>query len=151
MVKSINKNSLANHDIYIIGNKIEVSGCSHYKENIKKNNDLGIQNIKVIPYHYNTINTLLESNSIYNWIQKNTNIKKIIICAPPYHILRASMTLISTLINNSCSHIKVFSISGIVNNWNEKTVTHQGLTNHSCNKVISLDPFLTKFSTSSII
>lgn len=125
-------------NIYLLNNSIHMSGVScyhdvsdHYKKhNIKTN---------PIPYDekYNSINTRLESEALVDWIQTN-DIKKLVICAPPYHTLRAFMTLISVCIERNV-HVKIYVMNGFVDNWNDTTITHNGKTISTFNNVVELE------------
>jgi hypothetical protein len=136
MVKALNKYNYKN--IYLLNNKFYMSGVSSYNE---VSNHYIKHNIKTNPLPYNesnnSINTRIESEAVVEWVQTN-NIKNLIICAPPYHTLRAFMTLISVCIERNV-FIKVYVINGIVDNWNDTTITHGGNTNASFNDVVELE------------
>ena len=136
MAKALNHYNY--YEIYLLNNKHPMSGVSSYND---VSNHYINYNIKTNPLPYNenniSINTRIESEALVEWIQTN-NIKNLIICAPPYHTLRAFMTLISVCIERNI-YIKVYVINGIVDNWNDTTITHGGNTNASFNDVIELE------------
>jgi hypothetical protein len=84
-----------------------------------------------------SINTRIESEALVNWISSN-NIHELVICAPPYHTLRAFMTLVSVCIEHNIN-TKIYVINGKVNDWNDITITHNGTTKMSFNSVIQLE------------
>ncbi len=111
------------NSIYLINNKVKMSGVENYEFNRNFYENNGI-NVCPIDYHNSIIQTKIESIEIIKFIIKN-NIKKIILIAPIFHILRASLTFISTAIDYNCS-LKIISI--LDNNclWQNKYITHQG-------------------------
>ena len=94
---------------------------------------------ETIPYYSssNSINTRTESESLVNWISAN-NIQQLAICAPPYHTLRAFMTLVSVCIERKVN-VKIYAVNGMVGDWNDITITHSGNTIQSFNCVVELE------------
>ena len=133
MAMAINKNCQDYSSIYILKNNKSMSGVSNYQD---VNNIYSKFDIKAnfINYEHSFINTRIESEEIIKWAQKN-NITELIICAPPFHILRAFMTLISASIDLNY-YIKIYCLTGIVDNWRENTISHQGNSNMSFNDFI---------------
>lgn len=121
ILETLKKNQIKR--IHILENKIEISGVSTYdfnKEFYEKN---GIKVI-LIPYDEDIIQTKIESEIILNWFLKN-NVKKLVVVSPIFHILRASMTVISSVIDRNFN-LKVIPLSSKVKDWEVKYITHQG-------------------------
>jgi hypothetical protein len=136
MAKGI-KNILQDKDkVYIIKNNIKCSGVSKYNDVIDIYNSFGIYPL-MIDYKHDWINTRIESEEVINWTQKN-EIKKLIICAPPFHLVRAFMTAASVIIENKYD-ISLYAIPGYVNNWRDITISHQGLNKNSFNSFIDIE------------
>ena len=136
MAKSINNYNYNN--IYLLNNKKSMSGVLSYNDVSAHYNKYNI-NTSSIPYNecHTSINTRIECEAIVDWIQNN-NIKQLVICAPPYHILRAFMTLSSVCIERNV-YIKIYIINGVVENWNDITITHSGNTITTFNNVIDME------------
>lgn len=131
--KVINLNS----KVYILGNPTSVSGINNFESNkeIYKQNNITVDSIPCpnLPI----INTKIESDLIIDWAIKY-NLKEIGICSPPYHLLRAYMTLVSSSIKKNYN-INIFPFSGITDDWNKKVVCHQGKNTESFNEMIDLE------------
>lgn len=136
MAKTLNNHKYNN--IHILNNAKYMSGVSSYIDVSKHYKKYNITTTP-LPYKesYKSINTRIESEAIVDWVQYN-NIENLIICAPPYHTLRAFMTLISVCIERSVN-LNLYVMNGTVENWNDNTITHGGYTNTSFNNVIELE------------
>ena len=122
--------------IYIIKNKTKMSGVDTYDTISEKYKEYNITT-KFIPYTQSTINTKVESNVVIQWAIDN-KIDELVIVAPPFHIIRALMTIISSSIElHSNIHIRSFIPSTF--NLNETYITHQGLTCASINELILME------------
>jgi len=137
MIKGIQQNSRLN-EIYLLNNINSMSGVLAYSDVSNIYKSYGMKTYS-IPYNESniSINTRIESEAIVDWCI-NTNKDNLIICAPPYHLLRAYMTLVTVCIEKNYN-LKIYVINGIVNNWHENTITHSGNTNASFNDVIDLE------------
>jgi hypothetical protein len=124
--------------ICILDNKRAMSGVSSSDEVCAIYNSRDFKT-EYIPYDikHNSINTRTESEALVNWISIN-NIQQLVICAPPYHTLRAFMTLISVCIERKVN-AKIYAVNGMVSDWNDITITHDGNTITSFNSVIELE------------
>lgn len=122
---------------YILNNKEFMSGVSKYdevKDYYLKNNI----NVLPISYNNNWINTKIESDAVIDWcIDKN--IKNIIICAPVFHITRAYMTIVSSLIDINRNLINIYSLPAKIDDWKNTTITHQGKNINSFNNFIEVE------------
>lgn len=131
--------SLARHHIdkiHIIQNSKPASGVETYEEVMKKYNQYGIVTA-YIPFNHDIIQTKYEADAVIKYaIQEGY--KRIVLVAPIFHILRASMTMISSAIELNAD-IKISSIINTTSNWNELCSTHQGTTNASLDKTLELD------------
>lgn len=136
MAKSVINNIKEGDKVYILDNKSKMSGVSKSLIVSNQYKNLNI-NTNKIPYENETINTKIESNAVIEWAKKN-NIKDLIICAPPFHILRAFMTIVSSAIDINYK-INIYAITGIVDNWRKMTISHQGLNKTSYNQFIELE------------
>lgn len=134
MVNSLKKQNISN--IHILGNDKSMSGVPEYIITKKHYNDESI-NVNEIPFNSNIINTLNESIFVVEYLVKK-EYKNILITAPPFHLLRAAMTMISYIVKKKYD-IKVYILPGICNNWNEYAVTHQGLNNLPMNELLDLE------------
>lgn len=123
--------------IHLINNQKKMSGVDIYETNKLKYNQ---NNISVDPIEFEQplIHTKNESNAVVEYMIKN-KIKKIILIAPVFHILRASLTFISTLIDHQLS----IDVSSLLDNncdWSNYYTTHQGIsqlnTSHLIDKEI---------------
>ena len=137
MVKGL-KHNITNKTLCILDNKRAMSGVLPC-DNVYNIYDSYDFKIETIPYDasLNSINTRIESEALVDWISEN-NIQHIVICAPPYHILRAFMTLVSVCIERGLN-INIYIINGMVDDWNDITITHNGDTKTSFNNVIELE------------
>lgn len=136
MAKSV-KNIINDNDkIFILDNKSKMSGVSN-SSIVSKQYEFFNINTNKIPYDKDSINTKIESNAVIEWAKKN-NIKDLIICAPPFHILRAFMTIVSSAIDINYK-INIYTLSGLVDNWRKITISHQGLNKTSFNNFIKLE------------
>lgn len=120
--------------IYILKNIGYMSGVSDYKDVIALYNSFDIST-KVIEYNDNWINTKIESNAVISWCASN-NIKNLIISAPIFHIIRAYMTIVSSL---SDHNINIYAIPVKINQWSNITITHQGKNRNSFNNFIKIE------------
>ena len=122
----------------ILDNKRAMSGVSTVDDVCSIYNSYDFKT-ETIPYDcsHNSINTRTESESLVNWISAN-NIQRLVICAPPYHTLRAFMTLVSVCIERKVN-VKIYTINGMVSDWNDITITHNGTTRTSFNSVFELE------------
>ena len=123
---------------YILDNKTLMSGVSSSDEvkEIYLNYEL---EFNLIPYDYSWINTKIESDVVLNWCNNNGK-KNIIICAPIFHIVRAFMTMSSSLIDlNLKEKINIYSILSFIDDWNEQTITHQGRNINTFNNFIEIE------------
>jgi hypothetical protein len=137
MIKGLKSNGKIK-TICILDNKRAMSGVSASDEISAIYNSYYFKTER-IPYNVsnNSINTRIESESLVNWVTAN-NIKQLVICAPPYHTLRAFMTLVSVCIERNVN-IEIYTINGMVGDWNDITITHNGNTIKSFNSVIELE------------
>lgn len=134
MVSGLNKHNI--HTVHILKNTKEMSGVATYEAIEKKYKELGIRVI-LIPFFDDIINTKNESNRVIEYAVMN-KIDNIIICAPTFHILRASLTIISSAIQKGFN-IKFSPIIVNTNNWNKQCITHQGNTTDTFNNVLELE------------
>ena len=123
---------------YILDNKYLMSGvnsCDCVKEKYAKYN----LNFETIPYDENWINTKIESDAVIKWTI-NKRIKNIIVCAPIFHIVRAYMTIVSSLIDSdSEENINIYALPADIMNWGKKTITHQGKNINTFNNFIEIE------------
>ena len=130
---------LIQHNIYavhILKNIKQMSGVENYEVIEKKYKELGISVI-FIPFFEDMINTKNESNRVIEYAMMN-KIDNIIICAPTFHILRASLTIISSAIQNGVN-INISSIIVNNSNWNRQCITHQGNTMDTYHNILELE------------
>lgn len=120
--------------IYILKNIGYMSGVSDYKDVFKCYNNFNVST-NLIPYNDNWINTKIESIAVINWCVTN-NIKNLIICAPIFHIIRAYMTIVSSL---SHHNINIYAIPAQIKKWSNTTITHQGKNINSFNNFINIE------------
>ena len=83
------------------------------------------------------IHTRNESEAVIDYA-KQYNYSKIICIAPNFHILRATMTMISVLIDKNM-HLPCYCIFGQNNNWEAKMITHQGETIDTIDKIVDME------------
>jgi len=138
IVKGLNYNNITDKKLCILENNRAMSGVSSYDEVFAIYDSQDFE-IEPIPYDnsYNSINTRIESEALVDWITNN-NIQQLAICAPPYHTLRAFMTLVSVCIERDVN-VTVYTINGMVGDWNDLTITHNGTTKNSFINVIELE------------
>ena len=137
MIKGLERNH-ASKTICILDNKRAMSGVATSDEVCAIYNSYGFKTERIPrDISHNSINTRTESESLVNWISAN-NIQQIVICAPPYHTLRTFMTLVSICIERKVN-VKIYTINGVVSNWNDITITHNGTTITSFNSVIEME------------
>ena len=134
MVNGLNQHNI--HTVHILQNIKEMSGVSKYEVIDKKYKELGITVIP-IPFFEELINTKNESNRVIEYAVMN-KIDNIIICAPTFHILRATLTIISSAIQKGVN-INFSSIIVNTNNWNTLCITHQGNTKETFHNVLELE------------
>lgn len=138
MLKGLNHYIIANKTLCILDNKQAISGVSSCDDISSVYISYNFE-VETIPYDasHNSINTRIESEALVNWIILN-NVQHIAICAPPYHTLRAFMTLVTVCIERGVN-IKIYTINGMVVDWNDITITHNGETQDSFSNVIELE------------
>ena len=124
------------HTVHILKNIKEMSGVENYEIIEKKYKELGII-VVLIPFFEDTINTKNESNRVIEYALMN-KIDNIIICAPTFHILRASLTIISSAIQKGLN-INFSSIIVNVNNWYMPCITQQANTMDVYHNVLELE------------
>ena len=122
--------------IHIIKNLNEMSGVASYEAIVNKYKEFGI-NTLLIPFFDKLIHTKNESNKVVDYAIEH-KIDNIILCAPVFHILRASLTIISSAIQKGVN-IKFSSIIAEPKSWNTLCITHQGKTNEVMHKVLELE------------
>lgn len=122
--------------VHIIKNLEAVSGVESYDRVVEKYKENNIECI-LIPFNYDIIQTKYESDIVIKYA-KDFLYKKIIIVAPIYHILRATMTMISSAIEQD-SNISINSIINHTLNWKEKYVTHQQRTNDTISNILTME------------
>lgn len=123
---------------YILDNKTPMSGVSDSSKisRIYANYGVGAQKI---PYNETWINTKIESDTVAQWAAEN-EIELLIICAPVFHMVRAYMTLVSSLIDkNLDKKINVYALASKMNEWKDTTISHQGKQVTSYNNFIKLE------------
>ena len=126
------------YNVNVLKNKSYMSGVSEYKkvQELYKNKDI---DTNLINYNEDWINTKIESEAVIDWLIEN-NVTNVIICAPVFHIVRAFMTLVSSLIDrNYDKKINVYALSGKFNDWNTETISHQGLNKTTFNNFIQIE------------
>ena len=127
-----------NYDVYILENKRMMSGVSCFEDNKEIYKERNIT-VKPIPYDEKWINTKIECNTILSFFL-DRNIKNLILVAPAFHIERATMTCISSLIDKGKEHyISLYSKAASIDNWNERTISHQGRTECSFYNMVLLE------------
>lgn len=122
--------------IHIIKNLVAVSGVDNYKiieEKYNKNNITCV----LIPFNHEIIHTKNESNTVIKYAMDNLY-KNIIVVAPIFHVLRATMTIISSAIEQY-ANIRITSIINETLKWNTYYSTHQGNTNTSLTNIMDLE------------
>ena len=122
--------------VHIIKNIKEVSGVISYEIIVNKYKEYGINTI-LVPFFESIIHTKNESNTIIEYANYN-KIQNIIICAPIFHILRASITLISSAIQKGIN-INFMPIIIKKYNWKNIYMTHQGNTNDTCENILEME------------
>lgn len=133
---------LSYHDmmypVYILENNTHMSGVSCFNDNKDLYQDRDIH-VNPIPYHENWINTKIECDAILSFFMER-NIKNIILVAPAFHIERAMMTCISSLIDKGKEQdIRLFSRAASIDDWNDNTISHQGKTECSFYDMVLLE------------
>ena len=124
--------------IYILNNLNYMSGVSDFKTVEKIYNSFDIP-IKLIDYENTWINTKIESIALIDWCIKH-KIKNILICAPIFHIVRAYMTVVSSLLDKDTNiDINIYALSAPIDNWTNTTITHQGKNVNSFNNFIRIE------------
>ena len=86
---------------------------------------------------YKYPNTKNESNRVIEYAMIN-KIDNIIICAPTFHILRATLTILSSAIQKGVN-INISSIIVKNSNWNRQCITHQGNTNDNYHTILEIE------------
>lgn len=109
--------------IHILGNNEIISGVSVFEVNKAFYEENGITVIE-IPYQEKIIHTKIESDFILSWFIKK-GVNKLVIISPLFHILRSTMTIISSVIDNNYK-INIIPISNNIDDWDKKFITHQG-------------------------
>lgn len=124
------------HTVHILKNIKEMSGVANYEVIEKKYKELGIS-VTFIPFFEDMINTKNESNRVIDYAMIN-KIDNIIICAPTFHILRATLTILSSAIQKGVN-INISSIIVKNSNWNRQCITHQGNTNDNYHNILEIE------------
>lgn len=136
MLKTIKKYNISH--IHLLGNLNKISGVEIIdinKDFYEKNN---VQ-VSVINFDLLTINTKNESDSIVEWlISTNRTYSNIILIAPYFHILRATLTFCSSCIQQDLN-INIVPIFDQNCEWDKKYITHQGNTEENLNDLIILE------------
>ena len=122
--------------VHIIKNLEAISGVETYDKIVEKYKENNIECI-LIPFNYNIIQTKYESNIVIKHAS-DFLYKNIIIVAPIFHILRATMTMISSAIEQE-SNLGIISIINDTSQWNQQCITHQGLTNDTIINTLELE------------
>jgi len=122
--------------IHIIKNLYSVSGVESYDKIVKKYNDNNIE-CNLIQFNYDIIQTKYESDTVIKYAIDNMY-NKIIIVAPIFHILRSTMTLISSTIQQN-KNIDITSIINHTSNWNDNYITHQGNCNDTITNILDYE------------
>lgn len=131
--------------VYILGNQDCMSGVLTYNKNKHIYRENGIE-VNEIPYTLDIINTKTESNCVTLFC-KQQQIKNVILVAPSFHIVRATMTFITSYMDISQNEyrqdnkdtMKIYSLSNAKRNWNECVISHQGKTNCSYFEMVELE------------
>jgi hypothetical protein len=127
-----------NYPVYILENKTPMSGVSCFEDNKELYKERNI-NVKPIPYDEDWINTKIECHAILSFFIER-NIKNVILVAPAFHIERAVMTCISSLIDKGKERdVHIFSKAASIDNWNDDTISHQGNTECSFFDMVLLE------------
>jgi hypothetical protein len=134
MVSGLKQHNI--HTVHILKNTKKMSGVENYEVIEQKYKKLGITVIP-IPFFEELITTKNESNRVIEYAILN-KIANIIICAPTFHILRATLTIISSAIQKGVN-INFSSIIVNTNNWNMRCITHQGNTEDTFQNVLELE------------
>ena len=134
--QEVRKRFLDSKNIFILKNEKSMSGVSTYDKVKEQYAFFGIK-INPIEYSNESINTRIESEAVIDWVIKN-DIKKLIIIAPAFHILRASMTMISAMLDKKIN-IPIYSVSAPPHDWNYETITHQGKSKNTCTELIKME------------
>ena len=124
------------YTVHIIKNIKEMSGVANYEVIEKKYKELGIT-VSLIPFFEDMIHTKNESNRVIEYAMMN-KIDNLIICAPTFHILRASLSIISSAIQKGVN----INISPIIvnnSNWNRECITHQGNTKDIYHNILEIE------------
>ena len=123
---------------YILNNPVYMSGVSDCNTVGKLYHSYSIP-INFIDYENNWINTKIESISVIDWCIKK-KIKNIIICAPIFHIVRAYMTTVSSLLDKEPNiDMNIYATSAPIDKWSNTTITHQGKNINSFNNFIGIE------------
>ena len=121
---------------HIINNITAMSGVEDSMKVVDFYNKYDVS-CKLIPFYQYMIHTRNESEAVIDYA-KQYNYSKIICMAPNFHILRATMTMISVLIDKNMN-LSCYCISGQTNNWEAKMITHQGKTIDTIDKIVEME------------
>ena len=122
--------------IHIIKNQHAISGVPNYEDVVNKYKLFAIET-ELIPFDYDIIQTKHESDAVIKYALEH-KYKRIILVAPIFHILRGTMTMISSAIENM-ANIKFCSIINQTLNWNALCSTHQGNTYTTLSNTLDLE------------
>lgn len=138
MAKTLSYMSV-DYPIYIVDNEDEMSGVSSFKTNKKIYEKYHVENIKPIPYGQTWINTKIECNAIIPFFVEK-EIENVIIVTPAFHMERAIMTFVSSLMEqDEDRNIMVYAKPATIYNWNDITCSHQGRTTCSFFDMVQLE------------
>jgi hypothetical protein len=102
------------------------AGCALFIQLLK---DAGIptRRIETVPFPEcdRTINTLSESRALLNFCTVR-KLSRIVIVSPPFHQLRSTATLVSCLIADYRTNLRVYSSAALPMNWIEEATHSQG-------------------------
>lgn len=122
--------------VCLLDNVTAMSGVSSGAETRRAYEDDGFA-VTGIPFAHESINTKLESDVVVDWAVAN-EYTHIIAVAPPFHALRAIMTLVSSVMDKGAS-IHVSCCPGETNDWRATSVTHQGKTISSGKDLLAME------------
>lgn len=134
-IQNLNKNQILFREIpvYIVENRKTVSGVSTYEENREIYKNAGIH-VRPIPYDEDIIHTRIESERVCGYFL-SLNKKNIVLIAPKFHIVRATMTFISAYLDYKEKHELQFTVNVYWDSlekeqidMNKIVISHQGKT-----------------------
>ena len=122
--------------VHILNNETEMSGVAPYETIEGMYTSAGFT-VVPIPFSAPLIQTKNESAAVVQYAQSQ-HIKRIVYCAPLFHIFRAGLTLMSTAIEQRAD----FGLTAIIlplNRLNTLCVTHQGRTQEPFATVLQME------------